>query len=88
VKQESVQPSQEVLLKSAPDVIVEIRATEALGPADLRKDHAVWDALASIPAVRQHRVYFLTGDQLVVPGPRLAAGVEMIARAIHPDAFK
>jgi iron complex transport system substrate-binding protein len=88
VKRESVQPSQEVLLKRAPDTILEIRASEALGPADILKDHAVWNTLASIPAVRQHRVYFLAGEQLVIPGPRLAAGVEMIARAIHPDVFK
>jgi iron complex transport system substrate-binding protein len=88
VMRESVQPSQEVLLTRAPAVIVEIRANDGSNAADRLKDRAVWDALSSIPAVRQHRVYFLTGDELVVPGPRLADGVEMIARAIHPDAFK
>jgi iron complex transport system substrate-binding protein len=88
ITRESVQPSQEVLLSSAPAVIVEIRANDIPNADDRRRDHAVWDALSSIPAVRQRRVYFLSGEQLVVPGPRLADGVEMIARAIHPDAFK
>jgi iron complex transport system substrate-binding protein len=88
VKRESVQPSQEMLLTRAPDVIIEIRANPIANPDDERRDHTVWNALASLPAVRQRRVYFLAGDQLVVPGPRLAEGVEMIARALHPDAFR
>jgi iron complex transport system substrate-binding protein len=88
VKRESVQPSQETLLVRAPDVIVEIRARAIANADDARRDHAVWGALVSLPAVRQHRVYFLSGDQLVVPGPRVVDGVEMIARVLHPDAFQ
>jgi iron complex transport system substrate-binding protein len=88
VKRESVQPSQETLLTRAPEVIVEIRANSIANAEEERRDHTVWNALASLPAVRQKRVYFLSGDQLVVPGPRLADGVELIARALHPDAFR
>lgn len=88
VKRESVQPSQEALLRRAPQVILEIRASQMLTGADARRDHDVWNALLSLPAVRQRRVYFLTGSTLVVPGPRVAEGVEMMARALHPDAFR
>jgi iron complex transport system substrate-binding protein len=88
ITRESVQPSQETLIARAPEVIVEIRAKPIADDADARRDHAVWNTLVSIPAVRQHRLYFLSGDQLVVPGPRLADGAEMIARALHPDAFR
>jgi len=88
VTRESVQPSQETLLVRAPDAIVEIRAKPIADAADARRDEMAWNALASLPAVRQHRLYFLSGDQLVVPGPRLADGVEMIARALHPDVFR
>jgi iron complex transport system substrate-binding protein len=88
VKRESVQPSQETLLKRAPQVILEIRANRMLSDADARRDHDVWNALPSVPAVRQRRVHFLTGSTLVVPGPRVAEGVEMMARALHPDAFR
>jgi iron complex transport system substrate-binding protein len=87
VRRESVQPSQEALLKRAPQVILEIRAGQMLSAADARRDHDVWNALLSIPAVRQRRVHFLTGSTLVIPGPRVAEGVDMMARALHPDAF-
>lgn len=84
---ESVQPSVEMLLASAPDVILEVRAT---GLIDAREDEErrVWLALSSVPAVRTRRIHLLSGDYLVVPGPRLAQATEAIARALHPDAFQ
>lgn len=88
VKRESVQPSQETVLARAPEVIVEIRAQRLANPDEARRDQAAWNILASLPAVRQRRVYFLSGDELVVPGPRLTMGVEAMARVLHPDAFR
>ena len=88
VRRESVQPSQETLLTRAPQVILEVRASQTLSDADARRDRDVWNALPSLPAVRQRRVHFLTGSTLVVPGPRVAEGVELMARALHPDAFR
>jgi iron complex transport system substrate-binding protein len=88
VRRESVQPSQETLLERAPQVILEIRASQILGDTDIRRDHEVWNTLLSLPAVRQRRVHFLTGSTLVIPGPRVAEGVETMARALHPDAFR
>jgi ABC-type Fe3+-hydroxamate transport system substrate-binding protein len=37
--------------------------------------------------VQAGRVHVLVGDQFVVPGPRIAAAAEEIARTIHPQAF-
>lgn len=88
IKRESVQPSQEQLLMRAPDVIIEVRARGLLNPADTAADAATWKALASVPAVKSGRVLFLAGEPLVVPGPRLVEGIDMLARAIHPDAFR
>jgi iron complex transport system substrate-binding protein len=87
IKRESVQPSSETLLRRAPDVLLELRATEPAGnyPGG---DLEVWNTLASIPAVQHQRVQVLVGDRVVVPGPRLAEGAEAIARVLHPDAFK
>ena len=88
VKRESVQPSQETILMRAPQVILEIRANALPGAGDAQRDQEVWNKLPSVPAVRQRRVHFLAGSPLVVPGPRVAQGVEMMARALHPDAFR
>ena len=83
---ESVQPSTETILARAPDVILEIYAT-GLGEGGAAKEVAAWSTLASIPAVRDRRIYFLEGDYLVVPGPRIAAATEAMARVLHPAAF-
>ena len=88
VARESVQPSVETMLERAPDVILEVRVKGLLAPADITEAKRVWGALASVPAVRQGRIQILTGDHLVVPGPRVVQGTEAFARALHPDAFK
>ena len=85
---ESVQPSHETLIREAPEVVIELRATGGTGPAELRDVQAAWSALASIPAVRNGRLHLLTGQYLVIAGPRLGAATEAIARALHPQAFR
>ena len=88
VRQQAVQASTEMLLTSKPDVIVELLYGDSLKNADITKELRAWDALASVPAVRAHRVLALTGDEFVVPGPRVVDATRKLARAIHPDAFK
>jgi len=87
VSRESVQPSVETILARAPDVILEVRAS-GLIEKTTSPERDAWSSLSSVPAVRNQRVHLLTGDYLVVPGPRLAAATEAFARALHPDAFK
>jgi cobalamin transport system substrate-binding protein len=49
---------------------------------------AVTEALRRSPAVIEGRVYKINDDHLARPGPRLVDGLEELARALHPDAFK
>ena len=87
VRQQAVQATTELILTRRPDVILELRGDPIA--ADIKaKEIAVWGALSSLPAVRDSRVYVLDRQQTVVPGPRVAEGVELIARTLHPDAFK
>jgi iron complex transport system substrate-binding protein len=87
VQREAVQPSLETLLARAPDVILEVSATGLIAKsADAGRD--AWSTLSSIPAVRSRRVHVMTGDYLVVPGPRLAMATEAFAHVLHPEAFK
>jgi iron complex transport system substrate-binding protein len=53
-------------------------------------DHnsTVADALKRSPAVLQGRVYKINDDHLVRPGPRAVDGLEEMAKALHPEAFK
>jgi iron complex transport system substrate-binding protein len=82
LKQQSVQATSELILARRPDVILELRA-EPLAPDVAAKERAVWNTLASVPAVRSGRVHIVTDRRTVVPGPRVGEGVEVIARVLH-----
>jgi iron complex transport system substrate-binding protein len=82
VKRESVQATTELVIARRPDLIVEIRA-EALDDAAIARETRAWAALASVPAVRNGRITWLTGTDLVIPGPRLAGAAERLGGAIR-----
>ena len=72
----------EMVLARAPEIIIEVRYSgEALTPSDL----SAWSALGAVPAVRNHRVHALLGEQFVVPGPRVGEATEQLARTIHRE---
>lgn len=84
ITRESVQATTETILARAPDVILELRSTDIPDGVAIQEEIASWGALASVPAVKNHRVIILTGKSLTVPGPRVADSVERMARALHP----
>jgi iron complex transport system substrate-binding protein len=87
VKQQAVQATTELVLARRPDVILELRGDPIAAEARQR-EIAVWQSLASVPAVRSGRVYLLADQSTVVPGPRVAQAIELIARTLHPEAWK
>jgi cobalamin transport system substrate-binding protein len=88
IPKQAVEASTELVLGRAPDAIVELHYGESLKREGLELERAVWNTLASVPAVKSKRVYLLTGDEFVVPGPRIALAVEKLARTLHPEAWK
>ena len=88
VNQQAVQASTEMLISSKPEVIIELIYGDSLKNADIAAELRAWDALASVPAVRTHRVSALTGDEFVVPGPRVVDATRRLAQTLHPDAFR
>ena len=87
VQRESVQATSELILARRPEVIIELRVGD-MPPDQQEKEIEVWNRLSSVPAVQTKRVFLLTDARTVVPGPRVADGTELLARALHPDAFK
>jgi iron complex transport system substrate-binding protein len=80
--------STEMILTRAPEVIIELQYGDSPRRQQLDAEARVWEALPSVPAVRNKRVHILVGDEFVVPGPRIVAAAERFARVLHPDAFK
>jgi iron complex transport system substrate-binding protein len=85
IARQSVQPSTETILATQPDVIIELRYGASRPVLDVDEELAPWRTLASIPAVRNDRVYLLTGDEFVVPGPRIVLAAERLAATVHPE---
>ena len=88
IKRESMQPSNETMIVRAPEVIIEVHSGDSPSPDVLRKERAVWNALPSVPAVRNNRVYLLYGSYLMAAGPRLGQAAEALARVLHPEVFR
>jgi iron complex transport system substrate-binding protein len=87
VKREAVQVTTEAILSAAPDAIIELRPGPPLSTGEIDRERRSWNALAAVPAVRAGRVSVLVGDELVVPGARVADTAERLARALHPESF-
>jgi ABC-type Fe3+-hydroxamate transport system substrate-binding protein len=48
----------------------------------LKRETAIWSTLASVPAVKTGRVHVIVDPRTVVPGPRVAEAVELIAAVL------
>jgi len=75
--------SSESALAAKPEAII-LPTGGSMGAANAN----VTEALRESPAVKQGRVYKINDDHLVRPGPRAVDGLEEMARALYPDAFK
>jgi iron complex transport system substrate-binding protein len=87
LKQQSVDVSTEMILRRAPEVIIELHYGESLKSERMDDERKVWNALPSVPAVKNNRVHLLRGDEFVVPGPRIVTAAERFAQALHPESF-
>jgi iron complex transport system substrate-binding protein len=75
--------SDEAALAARPEAII-LPTGGSMGAAN----STVSAALKNSPAVLSNRVYKINDDHLSRPGPRLVDGLEEMARALHPEAFK
>lgn len=87
VRREAVQATTELILTRRPEVVLELHGSP-MSPSHLRRETAVWQTMTSLPAVRDGRVYLIADERTVVPGPRVADAVELIARTLHAAAFR
>jgi iron complex transport system substrate-binding protein len=87
MKQQAVQATTELVLARAPEVILELRSGD-ITPDLRQKEIAVWQALPAVPAVRSGRIAIINDPRTMIPGPRVADATELLARALHPEAFR
>ncbi len=79
--------SKEALLKRAPEIIIEAHPGLALNHEEQQRLTRDWQAFASLPAVQNGQIRFLTEEYLLIPGPRICQTARLLARCIHPEVF-
>ena len=77
--------SAEGIIRLDPDIIVEL----ATGIDDRGLDEAAviedWKGLPGLEAVKRGKVYVITGDYAVIPGPRFILFLEELQAILHPE---
>ena len=84
-EREAVQATTELIIARAPEVILELRA-EPIAPDVEAKEQQTWTALSSVPAVRARRVHIIGDARTVIPGPRIAEALELLAGVLQRSA--
>lgn len=82
-----VRLSLEAAVARAPDVIILADHSKA-GTAAGRQSPEKWQRLTSVPAIRAGRLHSIDLSILHRYGPRVAEGLELLARMLHPEAFE
>jgi iron complex transport system substrate-binding protein len=83
--------SLEEILSRNPDVIIDMgEMADTVGVSDAQKRNVVslWNRMAAISAVRNHRVEAVASDIFVVPGPRVVQAAQEFFSILHPEAGK
>ena len=50
----------------------------------LRQRKKDWQVFQSVPAAKDGSIQFMTGDHLLIPGPRLGKIAEDLVKVLHP----
>ncbi len=74
---------EQVIMLNPEIIIITSMAREAL----FEKVKKNWNSWPNLAAVQNNRVLILDSDILDRPSPRMAAGLEKLARQIHPEVF-
>ena len=72
----------EHVLSLDPDVVINAAMAEEHAKSAIQKDAPGW---GSVRAVKEGRVVALEDESILRPGPRIADGLAVLARAIHPE---
>ena len=76
--------SLEAAVAKGPEVIVLANHGAKSGPIAMDR----WKRLTSLPAIKTGRIHSVDGNLMHRYGPRVLDGLDQLARAIHPEAFR
>ncbi|OHB64251.1 MAG: hypothetical protein A2Y77_07235 [Planctomycetes bacterium RBG_13_62_9] len=77
----------ERVIAAGPEVIIEPAMIPGALDQQYRQATAYWQRFTNVPAVTNKRIYVIDGDVVSRLGPRLPAGIELIAKCLRPQVF-
>jgi len=81
-----VQLSIEQVVSSDPEIVIlPAEHGTAFTSPEVLEEHPAW---RETTAVKQGRIYIIDGDLVDGYGPRIVQGLEVIAKALHPELFE
>jgi iron complex transport system substrate-binding protein len=76
--------NEETMIERNPDIIITTYGHYTENPVELVLSRDGWQ---DITAVKNKQVYDVVSDHIARSGPRLAEGVEEVAKAVYPEVF-
>jgi len=83
VKQAYPSITAEAVVRLAPDVIIELSMSYTDNQRQQQKNCDDWKSLKNVPAVKNDRIYCLSGGYLTIPGPRIGLILEDFKNALR-----
>jgi len=77
----------EQVIAAGPEVIIEPVMVRASPGQQHGQVSSYWRRYANVPAVTHGRIYVVDDDVVSRPGPRLPAGVALVAKCLRPELF-
>jgi iron complex transport system substrate-binding protein len=71
--------SKEQLIKRDPDVIIDSIPSSEMNPREIQEEKESWKKFPELRAVRENRVFILTRDDYLIPGPTLVGLGEFLS---------
>ena len=79
--------SKEFVIRQSPEVVIEISPVTNQGQEAMDNKKRVWEMFPTLQAVRSKSIYYISGNYLLIPGPRLTKIIDHFAHALHPKVF-
>lgn len=76
----------EEIVARRPEVILELMPEAKPTEHMCKRWRAQWQSLATIPAVAEGRIHFITDEHALIPSLRYVEIIERVARLLHPEA--
>ena len=79
--------SKEYIIAKSPEIIIEVGPKSNLSKEETLARKKTWGKFSTLRAVKDDKLYFISADYILIPGPRLLNILDDFTRTIYPELF-